>query len=132
MSLKVLVCDADWRFVERATAYLEGHGHQVMTEALPSEALDLARRWRPDAVVLASESTEGDNGTILKELRLIDPSPAILLTGQLDHFDAAWRAWRKGGDELLLKPVLSATEIHTAIISAINGRKPQRSRAASA
>jgi DNA-binding response OmpR family regulator len=129
MSLKVLICDTDWRFVERATQFLIGHGHQVMSEALPSEAVDLARCWRPDVLVLASESAEGPNAELLGEIQRINPRPAILLTGHLDRFDSAWRAWQKGGDELLLKPIIHAWELHTAIIAAMDQTAPKRKHA---
>lgn len=124
MSLKILICDSDWRFVERAIRFLSSHGHQVMNEALPSEALDLASHWHPDVVILASESTEGANEQVIAQLKRLTPRPAILLTGQLDRFDAAWRAWRKGGDELLLKPVINAWELYTAIVGALNASSP--------
>lgn len=124
MSLKVLMCDTDWRFVEHATRFLTTHGHQVISEPLPSEALDLALRWKPDVLVISSESATGQNSSLLAELRSVSPRPAILLTGQLDRFDAAWQAWQLGGDELLLKPVIHAWELHTAIIAAIERAAP--------
>lgn len=119
MSLKVLICDTDWRFVERASRFLAGHGHHVMSEPLPSEAFDLAACWRPDVMILAAESVEGPNAELLAETQKLSPRPAILLTGHLDRFDAAWRAWQKGGDELLLKPLIHAWELHSAILAAI-------------
>ena len=125
MSLKVLICDADHRFVESATGFLGRHGHQVLAEPLPDEVYDVVRRWRPDVLVMASESVYPDNGDILKRISQLPHRPAILLTGQLDRFDAAWRAWRQGGDELLLKPILHAWELHTAIVSAIECAAPQ-------
>jgi len=126
MSLKVLICDTDCRFVERATRFLSSHGHHVMCEAIPSETLDLARHWRPDVLVLASELADRQDDDFMQKLQQLSPRPAILLTGQLDRFDAAWRAWRRGGDELLLKPVIHAWELHTAIISAIEVGTPKR------
>ncbi len=136
MSLKVLICDTDHRFVDRATRFLQGHGNQVMSEPIPCEAADLASRWHPDVLVLSSASADTQDDDFMLELRRIRPRPAILLTGQLDRFDAAWRAWRKGGDELLLKPIVHAWELHTAIISALEQatptRDPQEPAAASA
>ena len=129
MSLRVLICDTDQRFVTRAERFLTSHGHQVVTEQLPDTALDLARSWRPDVLVLSSEVVDRQSDEFMRELRGLSPRPAILLTGQLDRFDAAWRAWRKGGDELLLKPVLHAWEIYTSILSAIEAA-PNRKDAA--
>ena len=126
MSLKVLICDTDRRFVERASRFLISHGHQVMAEPFGADALELSARWRPDVVVLSSELADRQEGDFLPSLRNLCPRPAILLTGHLDRFDAAWRSWRKGGDELLLKPVIHAWELHTAIISAIEMAMPTR------
>ena len=125
MSQRVLICDPDYRFVRRAERFLADHGHQVMSDPLPDSALDLAVRWRPDVVVLSSESADRQPDGFLQRIQDLDPRPAILLTGQLDRFDAAWRAWRRGGDELLLKPVIHAWELHTAIISAIEASRPR-------
>jgi two-component system, LytTR family, response regulator AlgR len=127
VSLKVLICDTDQRFVSRAERFLASHGHQVVTEQLPDTALELARSWKPDVLVLSSEAADQQADSFMHELRDLNPRPAILLTGQLDRFDAAWRAWRKGADELLLKPVLHAWEIHTAILAAIEAAPAKRS-----
>jgi len=62
----------------------------------------------------------------------------VLLTGWLDRYDIAWRAWQKGGDELLIKPVFSTDDIHEAIVTALENaaagtRQTQRlAKAASA
>ncbi len=125
MSLKVLICDTDHRFVERATRFLGRHGHQVLIEPLIDDVFEGVRRWRPDVLVLASEAVYPDHGEVLKQINQLPRRPAILLTGQLDRFDAAWRVWRQGGDELLLKPILHAWELHTAIISALECAAPE-------
>jgi len=124
VSLRVLICDTDQRFVERASHFLMSHGHQVMTEPIAEEAADLVAHWRPDVLVLSSEAADSDDGEVLRRIQDLNPRPAILLTGQLDRFDAAWRAWRQGGDELLLKPVIHVWELHAAIIAAIESATP--------
>ena len=125
MSLRVLICDTDRRFVERASHFLISHGHQVISEPLVEEAVDLVGHWKPDVLVLSSEAADQEQGDIFRRIHNSNPRPAILLTGQLDRFDAAWRAWRQGGDELLLKPVIHVWELHTAIISAIESAAPR-------
>ena len=37
---------------------------------------------------------------------LVAAIPFMLLTGWLDRYDRVWRAWQRGGDELLIKPGL--------------------------
>ena len=60
----------------------------------------------------------------------------MLLTENLDRFDRAWRAWQQGGDELLLKPVLSTHDLHQAIVTArenaVAGVRPHPAAAVSA
>ena len=65
MSLKVLICDADDRFVDRATDFLSRHGHQVLTEPLAEEVYGVVKSWRPDVLVLASEAVYPDGGVVL-------------------------------------------------------------------
>ena len=115
MSLKVLIMDPDWRFNRQAASYLESRAHLVVSENRTDEALDHARRWQPDLVILSSELANEALGA----LYALEPRPAILLTGQMERYDIAWKAWQKGGDELLMKPVFRTSELHEAIIIAL-------------
>ena len=119
MSLKVLIADADWRFTEQATAYLESHAHLVVCEAGLKEARAQALHWKPDLVILAAELA---NRGLIEPITAMRPRPAVLLTGRMDRFDLAWKAWQKGGDELLMKPVFQVEELHQAIVTALENR----------
>jgi DNA-binding NtrC family response regulator len=119
MSLKVLICDSDEQFVLRAGKFLSGHGHQVMSEPFLSDVADLADHWKPDVLIISSDTIENDTEGHFDSITAMDKRPAVLLTGQLDRFESAWRAWRKGGDELLLKPIVQAWELHSAIVAAL-------------
>ena len=119
MSLKVLIADPDWRFTEHATAYLESHAHLVVCEAGLREARAQAQHWRPDLVILAADLA---NRGLIETIVALKPRPAILLTGRMDRFDLAWRAWQKGGDELLMKPIFQVEELHQAIVTALETR----------
>lgn len=116
MSMKVLIVDADWRFTRQASAYLESHAHHVVHQPDTDLALEQARKWKPDLVVISAEQAETGLAARFKALK---PKPAVLLTGWLDRFDRAWRAWQKGGDELLMKPVFKAEELRQAILTAM-------------
>ena len=115
MSMKVLIADPDWRFVRQASQYLETHAHLVVCEPRAREAQAHADHWRPDLVILAVESAE----KVLGSLYSLQPRPAVLLTGRMDRYDLAWKAWQKGGDELLMKPIFKAEELHDAIVTAL-------------
>ena len=116
MSLKVLIADPDWRFTQQASSFLESHAHLVVREAHADQALRQAKHWRPDLVMVAAELAEEG---LLEALQAVRPRPAVLLTGWLDRYDRIWRAWQRGGDELLIKPVLKSQELHAAIVTAL-------------
>ena len=135
MSLKVLIADPDWRFARQASSFLESHAHLVVLESRPSQALAQAEHWRPDLVILAAELAD-KHRDLMESLYDIRPRPAVLLTGWLDHYDRAWRAWQIGGDELLIKPVLKSQELLMAIVTALEnaatGTRKQHAVSASA
>jgi len=135
MSMKVLVVEPDWRFARMASAYLESHAHLVVQETRLDDALSRAAHWQPDLVIVAAEVAEDGFVELLNDL---GSRPAVLLTGWLDRYDIAWRAWQKGGDELLMKPVFHTEELHEAIVTALENAAAgarsarRRRRAASA
>ena len=114
--MKVLIVEPDWRFAEQAGKFLESRAHLVAHESRAGATLDRVRRWQPELVILAAEIALKDD--ILDSLSRLPSRPAVLLTERLDRFDRAWRAWQKGGDELLIKPVLCGDDLHNAIVSA--------------
>jgi CheY-like chemotaxis protein len=119
MSLKVLIADPDWRFTEQASTYLESHAHLVVCEAGTKEARAQALHWKPDLVILSAELA---NRGLLEPVMALKPRPAVLLTGRMDRFDLAWKAWQKGGDELLMKPIFTVDELHQAVVTALENR----------
>jgi len=119
MSMKVLIVEPDWRFVRMASTYLESHAHLVVQESRLDDALARTAHWRPDLVIVAAELAEDGFLGLLQNAAPGGNRPAVLLTGWLDRYDIAWRAWQKGGDELLVKPVFTTDELHQAIVAAL-------------
>ena len=117
MSMKVLIVEPDWRFAGMAASYLERHAHLVVQESRLDEAVARAAHWLPDLIIVAAELAEDNFLELLAEAA--PHKPAVLLTGWLDRYDIAWRAWQKGGDELLMKPVFTTDELHAAIVMAL-------------
>jgi len=134
MSLKVLIADPDWRFSHQVSLFLESHAHLVTRESQADQAIERVQRWRPDLVIASCEFAEEG---LLEPIYQLTPRPAVLLTGWMDRYDRVWRAWQRGGDELLMKPVLRSQELHWAIVTALENattgvRPAQRSVALSA
>ena len=127
MPLRVLIVDTDIRFVEQARRHLEACGHHGAHVDV-SRVTQRAEQWRADLVIASAELPLVHQGELLSALHDVDQRPAVLLTASMDRFDLAWQAWHKGGDELLLKPMLNAAELHCAIATARqNALCPQRS-----
>jgi DNA-binding response OmpR family regulator len=116
MSLRVLIVDDDKRFTDSAEQFLESKAHLVVTQNDVEQAATTARHWPADLVIVAEELAETG---LLEELRTACPHPAVLLTGWMDRCDRVWRAWQRGGDELLMKPVFRSEELHQAVVSAL-------------
>jgi DNA-binding response OmpR family regulator len=129
--MKVLLVDNDWRFVRQATSYLESRAHLVSHQTQLTDALAQVDHWQPDLVVLSSEIAQLG---VLAALKGRKNRPAILLTGYLDQYHEVWRAWQDGGDDVLIKPVMSGQEFQMAITTAMENavagtRKIRPSRA---
>lgn len=131
--MKVLLVDNDWRFVQQATSYLESRAHLVVHQPQPKEALAKAEHWQPDLVVLSAQTAQKG---VLAGLAKMKDRPAILLTGYLDQYHVVWQAWQQGGDDVLIKPVMSGQEFHLAVVTALEnraaGNRKPRTRRASA
>ncbi len=114
--MRILIIDSDWNFVRKASAYLESKAHMVVHMPTEQHALRQARQWQPDLVIVAAEATEGG---LLESFLSLSKRPAVLLSEHMDRYDRAWRAWQRGGDELLMKPVFYASELQEAIATAM-------------
>lgn len=130
MGMKILVADPDWHFLRQVREHLEPMGHSVVHEAGPDGAVSRAARWKPDIVMVSAEMPECSDGDLLAALEGVQPRPAVVLTASLEKFSEAWRAWQRGGDELIIKPVLHPSELHVALLIALKNTVTPRERAA--
>jgi len=126
--MKILIADNDWQFLRQAREYLEPMGHLVVHESDPDAALGRGESWKPDVVMISAELPACSDGALLGQLQNIRPRPAIVLTAPLEKFGDAWRAWQRGGDELVIKPVLHASELHVALLVAMKNTHAPRHR----
>lgn len=114
--MKILILDPDWRFGAQTRRYFESLAHLVVLQSHGNDAIRKIDRWQPDLVVVAAELAQDG---LLEHLHTGEHRPAVLLTGWMDRYDRVWRAWQKGGHELLMKPVFNTEEIHQATITAL-------------
>jgi DNA-binding response OmpR family regulator len=114
--MKVLIADNDWRFAQQATNYLESKAHLVAHKPLAKDTLAAIEHWQCDLVILSAELAQDG---LLEAINKMPQRPAVILTGRLDQYDSIWRAWQKGGDDVLMKPILHATDLQVSIVTAL-------------
>ncbi len=106
--MKVLIADGDWHFSQQAARFLESRAHLVVCEPVLRAAMDQARRWLPDLVILSAELAVREE--TMETLLNLCPRPAILLTERiispLVHLEDATRRVAEGdfGFRILTRP----------------------------
>lgn len=103
---RVLVIDDEPEITEIVETFLAESGYQVSVENNPSEAVQRARAFKPDVILLDIMMPGVDGYDICQQLKG-DPqfaeTPIIFLTGK-DRSDDMGRSFRSGGDMFIKKP----------------------------
>jgi DNA-binding NarL/FixJ family response regulator len=120
--IRVLVADDEWMVRAMVRTILQADGDiEVVAEASDgAEAVDLARRHRPDVALLDIRMPRYDGLTATRELlRLPDPPKVVVLT-TFDLDEYVHTALRSGAVGFLLKDA-GAAEMTTAVRAAAAG-----------
>ena len=82
---KVLVLDDDSDYAAHLQATLKLYGHNAEAAGTSREALEVARRFRPQVLVVGSDLGEGENGIdVAESLQQVNPNlPIVLVTGHV-------------------------------------------------
>lgn len=103
---RVLVVDDEPEITEIVETFLVEHGFKVQTENVPNKAIERARAFRPDVILLDIMMPGVDGYDICQSLKN-DPEfsnvPIIFLTGK-DRTDDMGRSFKSGGDMFIKKP----------------------------
>jgi CheY-like chemotaxis protein len=107
MSKRVLIADDDDEALNCLANLLSGLGHQVAQAACGARALEVARQFAPDVVILDLGMSPVDGLAAARTLRALPGGQAILLIaltgwGQPQHYEMTQAA---GFDMHLVKPV---------------------------
>ncbi len=103
MNRTILVVDDDHKIVDLVTLYLKRDGYNVLTAHDGQEALDTARRKRPDLIVLDLLLPELDGADVCRLLRAESNVPIIMLTARSTDEDKL-RGLDLGADDYVTKP----------------------------
>ena len=103
---KILVVDDEPEITEIIDTYLSENGFKVMTENSPMKAVEKAKGFKPDVILLDIMMPGVDGYDICQNLKQ-DPefmsTPIIFLTGK-DKSDDMGRSFKSGGDMFIKKP----------------------------
>lgn len=103
---KILVIDDEPEITEIVETFLSENGFKVATENNPHAAVQKARSFKPDVILLDIMMPGVDGYDICQALKK-DPGfanvPIIFLTGK-DRTDDMGRSFKSGGDMFIKKP----------------------------
>lgn len=106
MARKILVVDDEAVLVETLAYNLEQAGYQVMTAADGASALDVARREKPDLIILDLMLPEMDGLEVCRQLRRESSTaitPILMLTAKGEEIDKVV-GLEVGADDYVTKP----------------------------
>ncbi len=123
---RVLVVEDDDDIADVLRRSLRQEGHEVRTAADGEEALEAAREFSPDLVVLDLGLPKLDGVEVCRRLRADGDVPILILTARSDTEDRV-RGLDAGADDYLVKPFERA-ELQ-ARLRALMRRRPPRGSA---
>ena len=99
----ILVVDDEPKITRLARDYLERHGFRVMTAGDGQSALTMARREKPDLIVLDLMLPNIDGREVCRILRRESDVPIIMLTALSEEIDQV-TGLEIGADDYVIKP----------------------------
>ena len=91
-SLKVLLVDDDCDCVESSARILEKWGYTVFKAYSVKEALELAKKVSPDAIITDDQMPDGGGASLLRKVQKLQmPCPFAVLSGDLSSIKRRFR-----------------------------------------
>jgi DNA-binding response OmpR family regulator len=103
MAKTIMVVDDEKRLVSLVESYLTQEGYRVVTAHNGKDALAVARREKPDLIVLDVMMPEMDGYEFMRKHRVDNNTPIILLTARVDDEEKVI-GLEVGGDDYMTKP----------------------------
>ena len=119
--LRILIVDdspEDRELYRRLLAQDPGQEYELLEAELGEDGLEMARRERPDCLLLDYRLPDVDGLEFLERLLKDGPVPVIILTGQGSEAVAV-QAMKSGAQDYLLKGAISRQELPRAVHNAV-------------
>ena len=101
--MKILVVDDEQLLVKGIRFNLQNEGYEIITGSNGVEAVQMAREFSPDLVILDVMMPEMDGMTACASIREFSNVPIILLTAKTDDMDKLM-GFEHGADDYVTKP----------------------------
>ena len=124
--MKVLVVDDDEKIIKVLVTYLTKEGYMTETAMDGRMAVEKARQWQPDIVLLDVMLPELDGLEVCKEIRQDSDVPIIMLTARDAETDRVI-GLEIGADDYVTKP-FSPRELIARIRAILRRTKPEGRR----
>jgi DNA-binding NarL/FixJ family response regulator len=126
MSIKVLVADDHEVVRQGLVSLFNGSDIKIVGEAKDGdEAVTLARKFRPQVVLLDIRMPQVDGLTTLEKLRSEMPDTKVVMLSTYDNPTYVARAVALGASDYVLKGS-SRQELITAVTAAVRGESPSK------
>jgi two-component system, response regulator, stage 0 sporulation protein F len=101
---RLLAVDDEAPVLEVLSEYFSTQGYAVETASTGPDALEAARRFRPDLVLLDIRMPGMDGVEVLKKLRELDPSLAVIMVTANEDMALARETLKIGAFDYVAKP----------------------------
>ncbi len=102
--MRILVIDDDPASTELIRFLLATYPAEVLSTNLPSEGIEMAKKHRPDLILLDLWMPEMDGREVCKAIRKSSTVPILILSA-LDSTEMIAEVLNAGADDYLIKPV---------------------------
>ena len=102
-AVTVLVVEDERKIRDLVRGYLEREGMSVLTTESGAEAIEIARRFEPDLVILDLHLPDVPGEEVARELRASSHVPILMLTAKASE-DERIRGLELGADDYVTKP----------------------------
>ena len=103
MAKKILIVDDETQIVDICKDYLKAAGYETITASDGVQGVALARREKPDLIVLDLMMSEMDGLDVCREIRRESNVPIIMLTARVEETDKLI-GLELGADDYITKP----------------------------
>jgi DNA-binding response OmpR family regulator len=126
---RVLLVEDEAPLKRSLEKFLERSGYPYDSCCCARDALNLARMFKYDIIILEYHLPDANGGTLLRDLKLVDPDMASIVISEFDYPVVA-RDLLKVNVRSFLKKPFDVAELESAMISAssrksLPGRKPE-------